>query len=71
MTRVDPGRQHQINVDVINAALAAKPADLAVTVHMCRGNYQSAWFSSGGYDYVAEDVFGRLRVDGLFLEYDD
>ena len=38
---------------------------------MCRGNYRSAWFSSGGYDFVAEDVFGGLKVDGLFLEYDD
>ena len=56
---------------MINTALAGKPADLAVTIHMCRGNYQSAWFSSGGYDFVAEDVFGGLNVDGLFLEYDD
>ena len=62
---LDPDRQHLLNVDVINTALAAKPADLKVTIHMCRGNYQSAWFSSGGYDYVAEDVFGRLNVDGL------
>jgi 5-methyltetrahydropteroyltriglutamate--homocysteine methyltransferase len=68
---IDPDRQHLINVDVINTALAAKPADLAVTIHMCRGNYRSAWFSSGGYDYVAEATFGGLRVDGLFLEYDD
>jgi 5-methyltetrahydropteroyltriglutamate--homocysteine methyltransferase len=68
---LDPDRQHLINVEVINTALATKPADLAVTIHMCRGNYQSAWFSSGGYDFVAEDVFGRLNVDGLFLEYDD
>jgi 5-methyltetrahydropteroyltriglutamate--homocysteine methyltransferase len=44
---------------------------MAVTIHMCRGNYQSAWFSSGGYDFVAEAVFGGLRADGLFLEYDD
>ena len=44
---------------------------MAVTVHMCRGNYRSAWFSSGGYDFVAEEVFGGLNVDGLFLEYDD
>ena len=58
---IDPDRQHAINVDVINAALAAKPADLAVTVHMCRGNYQSAWFSSGGYDYVAEDAGARVE----------
>jgi 5-methyltetrahydropteroyltriglutamate--homocysteine methyltransferase len=68
---LDPDRQHLINVDVINTALAAKPADMAVTIHMCRGNYRSAWFSSGGYDFVAEEVFGRLNVDGLFLEYDD
>jgi methionine synthase II (cobalamin-independent) len=46
-------------------------ADMKVAIHMCRGNYQSAWFSSGGYDFVAEDVFGALAVDGLFLEYDD
>jgi methionine synthase II (cobalamin-independent) len=69
--RVDPEHQHEINVGVINAALKDKPADMAVTVHMCRGNYQSAWFSSGGYDFVAEAVFGGLRADGLFLEYDD
>ena len=68
---LDPDRQHLRNVEVINAALAAKPADMKVTIHMCRGNYQSAWFSSGGYDFVAEDVFGALAVDGLFLEYDD
>jgi 5-methyltetrahydropteroyltriglutamate--homocysteine methyltransferase len=71
VTGLDPGRQHEINVDVINAALRDKPADLAVTVHMCRGNYRSAWFSSGGYDFVAEAVFSGLKVDGLFLEYDD
>lgn len=68
---VDVEHQHEINVEVINASLKDKPADLAVTIHMCRGNYRSAWFSSGGYDYVAEAVFGGLSVDGLFLEYDD
>jgi 5-methyltetrahydropteroyltriglutamate--homocysteine methyltransferase len=70
-TGLDPDHQHETNVAVINSALAAKPEDMAVTVHMCRGNYQSAWFSSGGYDFVAETVFGALNVDGLFLEYDD
>jgi 5-methyltetrahydropteroyltriglutamate--homocysteine methyltransferase len=70
-TGLDPDHQHQINVDVINTALRDKPDDMAVTLHMCRGNYRSAWFSSGGYDFVAEDVFGGLNVDGLFLEYDD
>ncbi len=70
-TGLDPDHQHEINVNVINEALRGKPADMAVTLHMCRGNYRSAWFSSGGYDFVAEDVFGGLKVDGLFLEYDD
>jgi 5-methyltetrahydropteroyltriglutamate--homocysteine methyltransferase len=70
-TGLSPDHQHEINVAVINGALKDKPADMAVTVHMCRGNYQSAWFSSGGYDFVAEGVFGGLDVDGLFLEYDD
>ena len=68
---LDAEHQHEINVAVINSVLAAKPADMTVTVHMCRGNYQSAWFSEGGYDFVAEAVFGGLRADGLFLEYDD
>jgi 5-methyltetrahydropteroyltriglutamate--homocysteine methyltransferase len=70
-TGLDAEHQHEINVSVINAVLAHKPADMTVTIHMCRGNYQSAWFSSGGYDYVAEAVFGGLLADGLFLEYDD
>ena len=70
-TGVDPEHQHEINVAVINQALAGRPAGLTVSVHMCRGNYRSAWFSSGGYDFVAEAVFSGLQADGLFLEYDD
>jgi 5-methyltetrahydropteroyltriglutamate--homocysteine methyltransferase len=64
-------RQHEVNIEVINRALSGRPEQLTVVVHMCRGNFQSAWFSSGGYDYVAEQVFSRLSVDGFFLEYDD
>ena len=67
----DPDHQHEINVGVINQALAGRPDGLTVTVHMCRGNYRSAWFTSGGYDYVAETVFGGLQADAFFLEYDD
>jgi 5-methyltetrahydropteroyltriglutamate--homocysteine methyltransferase len=70
-TGLDPDHQHEINMGVINDVLARKPAGMTVTIHMCRGNYRSAWFSSGGYDFVAEAVFGGLRADGLFLEYDD
>jgi 5-methyltetrahydropteroyltriglutamate--homocysteine methyltransferase len=55
----------------INAALAGKPAGLTITTHMCRGNFQSSWAAEGGYDFVAEALFGELAVDGFFLEYDD
>ena len=68
---VDPEHQHEINLGVVNQALAGRPDGLTVTVHMCRGNYRSAWFSSGGYDFVAEVVFSGLQADGFFLEYDD
>ena len=68
---LDPAHQHEINLAVVNQALAGRPDGLTVTVHMCRGNYRSAWFSSGGYDFVAEAVFSQLQADGFFLEYDD
>jgi 5-methyltetrahydropteroyltriglutamate--homocysteine methyltransferase len=68
---VDPEHQHEVNLGVVNQALAGRPDGLTVTVHMCRGNYRSAWFSSGGYDFVAEAVFSGLQADGFFLEYDD
>ena len=42
-----------------------------VTTHLCRGNFRSSWAAEGGYDYVAETLFGELDVDGFFLEYDD
>ena len=43
---------------------------MTVTMHICRGNFRSTWFSSGGYEPVAENLFGNCRVDGFFLEYD-
>ena len=55
----------------INAALANKPAGMAITTHMCRGNFRSSWVAEGSYDFVAEALFNELRVDGFFLEYDD
>jgi len=57
-------------VDMINRALEAKPEDMTITMHICRGNFRSTWFSSGGYEPVAEALFGRCHVDGFFLEYD-
>ena len=44
---------------------------MTVCTHMCRGNFRSSWMAEGGYDHVAEALFGELKVDGFFLEYDD
>ncbi|MGH3388492.1 MAG: 5-methyltetrahydropteroyltriglutamate--homocysteine S-methyltransferase, partial [Actinomadura sp.] len=60
----DPKHQHENYIANINRALADRPADLAVTTHMCRGNNQSMWAAEGGYDFVAEALFGGLNVDG-------
>jgi 5-methyltetrahydropteroyltriglutamate--homocysteine methyltransferase len=67
----DPDHLHERYIENINRALAGRPDDLAVTTHLCRGNNQSMWVAEGGYDKVAEALFGELEVDGYFLEYDD
>jgi 5-methyltetrahydropteroyltriglutamate--homocysteine methyltransferase len=66
----DPDKLPAKYASVINAIFADKPASLHVTMHTCRGNFQSMWMASGGYDAVAETVFGAVNVDGFFLEYD-
>ena len=67
----DGSTQHLTNIRLINQALAEKPAGMTVCTHMCRGNFRSSWMAEGGYDHVAEALFGELAVDGFFLEYDD
>jgi len=67
----DAEHQHERYIRQINAAIAARPAGLHVTTHMCRGNFRSSWVAEGGYDFVAERLFGELAVDGFFLEFDD
>ncbi len=62
---------HLRYIHQINAAVKDKPAGMAITTHMCRGNFRSSWVASGGYDFVAEALFSELDVDGFFLEYDD
>jgi 5-methyltetrahydropteroyltriglutamate--homocysteine methyltransferase len=54
----------------INKALEAKPADMTITTHVCRGNFRSNWISSGGYEPVAQNLLGCCNYDGYFLEYD-
>ncbi len=67
----DPDHQHEHYIANINRVLAGRPADLAVTTHMCRGNNQSMWAAEGSYDFVAEALFSTLDVDGFFCEWDD
>ena len=67
----DPDHQHVEYIHHINEALAGRPAGMSVTTHMCRGNFRSSWAAKGGYDFVAEALFGELEVDGFFMEWDD
>lgn len=56
---------------LINAAIAKRPSDMVIGIHLCRGNFRSQWFASGGYEPVAQVLFQKLNVDVYFLEYDD
>lgn len=67
----DPDELPRRYARLINAAIAARPAGMRVCVHLCRGNFRSAWAAEGGYEPVAEVLFNELDVDGYFLEYDD
>ena len=67
----DPDELPRRDARLINAAIADRPADMTVCVHLCRGNFRSAWAAEGSYEPVAEVLFNELAVDGYFLEYDD
>ncbi|MDA8323822.1 MAG: 5-methyltetrahydropteroyltriglutamate--homocysteine S-methyltransferase [Actinomycetota bacterium] len=67
----DAEHLHLRYIRQVNDAVSGRPEDMAVTTHMCRGNFRSSWAAAGGYDFVAEALFSELNVDGFFLEYDD
>jgi 5-methyltetrahydropteroyltriglutamate--homocysteine methyltransferase len=67
----DPASQHVEYIRHVNEALAGRPEGMAVTTHMCRGNFRSSWVAEGGYEHVAEALFHELEVDGFFMEWDD
>jgi 5-methyltetrahydropteroyltriglutamate--homocysteine methyltransferase len=67
----DADHAHLRNIRQINAAIADRPAGMRIAAHICRGNFRSSWVAEGGYDYVAEALFGELDVDAFFLEFDD
>jgi 5-methyltetrahydropteroyltriglutamate--homocysteine methyltransferase len=67
----DPDALPRAYAALINSALDGRPDDLTVAVHLCRGNFKSAWVAEGGYEPVADVLFNELNVDAYFLEYDD
>ncbi|HTV51015.1 MAG TPA: 5-methyltetrahydropteroyltriglutamate--homocysteine S-methyltransferase [Steroidobacteraceae bacterium] len=67
----DPEELARTYAKLINAAISARPADMVVMLHLCRGNFMSGWVAEGGYEPVAQVLFNEIDVDGYFLEYDD
>jgi 5-methyltetrahydropteroyltriglutamate--homocysteine methyltransferase len=66
----DPNQLPHIYAKLINDCIADRPANMTVCMHICRGNFRSAWAAEGGYDPVAEILFNEFKLDGFFLEYD-
>jgi len=67
---LDVDHLQETYVRCINKGLEAKPAEMTITTHVCRGNFRSTFISSGGYEPVAENLLGKCNYDGYFLEYD-
>lgn len=66
----DPDKQGEIYAGMVRTALANKPSDLAITMHLCRGNFRSTFIASGGYEPIADLLFNTMPVDGYFMEWD-
>src|SRR5919202_618603 len=66
----DPDQLSEQYARLINSALAGRPPDLTVTLHLCRGNARGAWMAEGGYGPISETLFNAIEVDAYFLEYD-
>jgi 5-methyltetrahydropteroyltriglutamate--homocysteine methyltransferase len=67
----DPDELPRAYAALINSVIDDRPQDLTVCIHLCRGNFRSAWVAEGGYEPVAEVLFKEINVDAYFLEYDD
>jgi 5-methyltetrahydropteroyltriglutamate--homocysteine methyltransferase len=66
----DPDKLADLYIDVLNRAVAGRPEDMTVLVHLCRGNMQGLWMGDGGYAPVADKLFNKAEVDGFLMEYD-
>lgn len=66
----DPDKLVDRYIDVLNLAVAGRPADMTIGMHLCRGNMESLWMGDGGYAPIADALFNRSDVDAFLLEYD-
>ena len=66
----NPEQLPAIYAKMINTAISGRPADMRITMHLCRGNFRSSWIAQGGYEPVAELLFNEIGVDGYFMEFD-
>jgi 5-methyltetrahydropteroyltriglutamate--homocysteine methyltransferase len=66
----DPEKLPMIYAGMINAAISDVPPDMTIAMHLCRGNFQSTFVASGGYEPVAEVLFNAIKVHAYFMEYD-
>jgi 5-methyltetrahydropteroyltriglutamate--homocysteine methyltransferase len=66
----DPDKLVARYIDVLNRAVAGRPADMTIGMHLCRGNMESLWIGDGGYAPIAEALFNSSDVDAFLLEYD-
>ena len=66
----DPATLPMVYADMINAAMSDIPADMTISMHLCRGNFRSTFVATGGYEPIAEMLFNTIKVHGYFMEYD-
>jgi len=67
----DPDALTRLYCRLVNDSIRDRPKDMTISVHLCRGNFKSAWVAQGGYEPVAEILLNEMKIDGFFLEYDD
>jgi len=67
----DPDALLHVYAGLINEAIADIPADMTVTLHLCRGNFKSTFMGEGGYEAVQDVLFNEIGAHGYFMEYDD
>lgn len=66
----DPEQLPRIYAEMINHAIAGRPSDMVISMHLCRGNFRSSWIAQGGYEPIAQILFNEINSDAYFMEYD-